>query len=162
MNQTVSITHEVGRHLAVTTFEWHHEELGDQMAAAFGPVARYLTEHGIAITGPAVGFYRRIDGGVFRASAGFVVDGQVAGDGVVEPLLLPPGDTLTTLHIGPYERLTETYAALQDHAAARELVLDQDVMWEEYYSDHAAPAEQTRTRVYWPIVSQHARSEAMA
>ena len=101
MNQTVSITHEVGRHLAVTSFEWHHEEIGDRMAAAFGTVARYLAEHGIAITGPAVGYYRRVDGGVFRASAGFVVDQVVEGDGVV--------DSGPSAWIGRLARLNEVF-----------------------------------------------------
>ena len=59
-------------------------------------------------------------------------------------------DTVRTLHIGPYERLIETYAALQSYAATHGLRLDQQVMWEEYRSHPEVEPALTATVVHWP------------
>jgi effector-binding domain-containing protein len=45
---------------------------------------------------------------------GFTVRELVPGEGDVEPSSLPAGEVAVTLHRGPYERLPEALAALQD------------------------------------------------
>jgi effector-binding domain-containing protein len=151
MNQSsIQVVHEVGRRLAVTSFSWSHEDVTERMCAAFSAVAGYLARHGVRITGPAVGCYEKAGDG-FTVSAGFVVDDVVEGDETVHPLTLPPGDTITTMHVGPYERLGEAYDALQDFAAQHHLVLDQHLMWEEYHSEPDVDPELVMTRVTWPV-----------
>jgi effector-binding domain-containing protein len=151
MNQTIDDVHEAGRRIAVTSFPWDHEDITELMAASFGTVARYLTRVGVPITGPAVGYYTKQEDGRFRVSAGFVVDDAFEGDGTVELTRLPTGRVVSTVHIGPYERLTETYDALQDYAARHHLVLDQGSMWEEYLSAPDVDPDQVHTRVTWPV-----------
>ena len=150
LNHCIEPTHEVGRHLAVTSFPFSHEDIGERVAAAFSAVAERLARRGIRITGPAVGVYEK-DGDGFTVSAGFVVDGPVADDEVVHGLALPAGDALTVVHVGPYDRLQEAYDALQDHASTHHLVLDQHLMWEEYLSDPEVDPELEMTRVTWPV-----------
>ncbi len=151
MNQTIDDVHEAGRRIAVASFPWEHEDIEELMAASFGTVARYLAQVGVAITGPAVGYYTKQTNGHFRVSAGFVVDQAFESDGTVEVMRLPAGRVISTVHIGPYERLSETYDALQDYAARHHLVLDQEAMWEEYLSSPDVDPEQVHTRVTWPV-----------
>lgn len=151
MNHTIGDGHEAGRRIAVTTFPWEHEDIDEVMAASFGVVARYLAKVRVPITGPAVGYYVKQDNGRFLVSAGFVVDEAFEGDGVVELKRLPASRVISTVHIGPYDRLGEAYAELQDHAARHHLVLDQGAMWEEYLSSHEVDPEQVHTRVCWPV-----------
>lgn len=149
MNRPIEIVHEFGRHAAVTTFEFHPDQPGDRIPEAFRTVAAYLGAAGIPATGAAIGCYRPRPEGM-TASVGFEVDEAIPGDGTVEPLTIPAGDTLRTLHIGPYERLPETYAALQAFAAEHDLLLDQHVMWEEYRSHPEVEPALTETVVHWP------------
>jgi effector-binding domain-containing protein len=150
MNHSIVTAHEPGRHLAVVSFPWSHEDVAERMSAAFGSVVDYLARNGIRITGPAIGYYERRPE-CAMVSAGFVVDELIEGDGHVDPLTLPPGDTISTVHVGPYERLPETYAVLQEHATLNHLVLDQHVMWEEYLSEPDVEPDLVMTRVIWPV-----------
>jgi AraC family transcriptional regulator len=150
MNHSIVTSHEVGRHLAVTSFPWSQEDVAERMSAAFSTVVRYLARSGVRITGPAIGYYERRPEGS-TVSAGFVVDEVVEGDGTVRSLTLPPGDTITTVHVGPYTTLAETYAALQEEATRDHLVLDQHVMWEEYLSQPDVEPDLLMTRVTWPV-----------
>lgn len=150
MNHTIDDAHEAGRLIAATSFPWAHEDIAELMTRSFGNVARYLAGIGVPITGPAVGYYvKGADG--FEVAAGFVVDQRFEGDGTVVPMRLPAGRVLTTVHVGPYERLTETYDAMQDYAARHHLVLNQEAMWEEYLSGPEVEPEQIHTRVTWPV-----------
>ncbi|HEY0949620.1 GyrI-like domain-containing protein [Nocardioides sp.] len=151
MNHTIDDVHEAGRRIAVTSFPWDHEDITEVMTASFGTVARYLAQVRVPITGPAVGYYTKQQDGHFRVSAGFVVDQAFESDGTVEVMRLPAGRVLSTVHIGPYERLTETYDALQEYAARHHLVLNQEAMWEEYLSGPEVEPEQVHTRVTWPV-----------
>lgn len=149
MNQHIEITHEPGRHLAVTSFQWSHEDIAERMAAAFSTVLAHLARTGVHVTGPAIGHYAKNPDG-FTVSAGFVVDEVIEGDDTVRSMTLPPGNAITTLHVGPYDRLLEAYDALQDYAAENHLAIDQHVMWEEYLSEPDADPELVMTRVTWP------------
>jgi effector-binding domain-containing protein len=150
MNRTIEIVHEFGRHAAVTTLDYRPGEPGERIPEAFRTVAAYLGAAGIPATGAAIGFYRMRDGGAMTASIGFEVDDAVPGDGTVESLHIPAGETLRTLHIGPYERLPETYAALQSYASGHGLQLDEHAMWEEYRSHPEVEPGLTETVVHWP------------
>ena len=149
MNRGIEIVHEFGRHAAVTTFDFHPGQAGDRIPEAFRTVAAYLGAAGIPATGGAIGVYRMGPEGM-TASVGFEVDQEIPGDGTVEPLTIAPGDTLRTLHVGPYERLPETYDALRSFAARHDLRLDEHVMWEEYRSHPEVEPGLTETVVHWP------------
>jgi effector-binding domain-containing protein len=149
MNRGIDIVHDFGRHAAVTTFDFHPGQPGDRIPEAFRTVAAYLGAAGIPATGAAISVYRmRPDG--MTASVGFEVDEEIPGNGTVEPLTIPAGETLRTLHIGPYERLPETYAALRSFAARHGRQLDEHVMWEEYRSHPEVEPGLTETVVHWP------------
>jgi effector-binding domain-containing protein len=127
-------------------------ELGSVFDRAFGSVAGAVAAQGVAVTGPPFGYYPRMPGDTVEVLVGFPVSGPIEPDGQVEPFELPGGRAVTAVHVGPYERLEQTYAALTAWAEASGLPLA-DHMWESYLSDPAAePDPETwRTSITWPL-----------
>ena len=150
----VTFTRESGRRVAVVCYQARPEEIGAKAGEAFGRVAEHLARTGTPVTGPAVSCYTT-GPETFDVASGFVVDGEVQpGDGV-EQCQLPSCDIATTTHVGPYDELAKAYDALRAGVLAhgRRLVED-GIMWEEYWSPPGTPPEQTRTVVCWPVVPQ--------
>ena len=150
MKYEVDILEAPARHLAVTRFSAPPAEIGEQMGRAFGIVMSYAAAHGIHTEGPAVAYYVRKDGS-FDVSAGFPVTNPMATDREVVPFDLPAREVARTTHIGGYERLMEAYRELHREVERRGRVLDEDVMWEEYWSGPEVPEAEHRTVVFWPL-----------
>lgn len=147
----VEVAQEPAREAAVRRFEVDLEHIGEQMGPAFGGVAGYLSQHGVAMTGSALTHYTvRADG--MEAAAGFEVAEPFEGGDGVEWFVLPEAEAVTTVHVGPYDRLVEAYDALHAHAAAIGRALDETQMWEEYLTGPDVPPDQMRTRVVWPLL----------
>jgi len=136
------------RDLAVVKFRAQAAEIGQRIGAAFGAVHEYLSQAGVQIQGPAVACFT--GQGEFDVAAGFVVPFAVPGDGSVVPAELPACEAAVTTHVGGYDSLPATYAAIHSWMAAigREPA---EMMWEEYWSDASTPPERTRTDIIWPV-----------
>jgi effector-binding domain-containing protein len=138
------------RHLAVVRFSASPEEIPQRIGPAFGTVFDYLDRHDIVPLGPPVGCYVTGAGATFEVRAGCAVDVPIRPDGDVEPYDLPTGESLTTVHTGPYDDLPRAYEALETraHELGREL---DTLMWEEYLTGPEVPPEQMRTAIHWPL-----------
>ena len=83
---------------------------------------------------------------------GMPVAAKVDGDGRVESGELPGGDIVTTMHVGPYEKLVEAHDAL--HVWMRENGKQlASAHWEIYWTDPGQepnPANY-KTELRWPI-----------
>ena len=85
----------------------------------------WLAARGQAPVGPPFLRYLVIDmAAAMVVQAGVPVAGPVEGDGDVEPDVLPAGDYLTTVHVGPYEGLYGATGGLLAHAGRNGLKLD--------------------------------------
>lgn len=76
----------------------------------------------------------------------------VTGEGDVKSGALPGGPTAVAMHAGPYDQLSETYAALERWIEANGL-RTAGAPWESYITDpaeHPDPGD-WRTEVYWPV-----------
>lgn len=107
---------------------------------------------GVAIVGPAFGFYPRSPAGTVVIEAGFPVSGPVEAHDEAHRLVLPGGRALRVVHVGPFETLEKTYRELQSWAAGQGLALAAG-MWETYLSDpENEPDPATwRTGIIWPL-----------
>lgn len=127
-------------------------DLPDFFARAFTATAAAARDQGTTLAGPPFALYHGMPGedGV-DVEAGFPVAAAVPGTGEVVTSLLPGGPAAVAVHVGPYERLVDTYAEVQARLAAQGLTPANE-MWEEYLSDPATePDPQTwRTVVHWP------------
>jgi AraC family transcriptional regulator len=108
---------------------------------------------GDAMAGPPYVRYHRIENDVFDIQAGCPVTPGTPGSGAVEAVALPGGRVAVGVHVGPYERLHESYAAMQEwmmemgHRPS-------GAPWEYYLNDPGStPQEQLRTQIIWPIAS---------
>jgi AraC family transcriptional regulator len=113
---------------------WHvAEQLG---CRPIMPFARYL-----AFEMPEVDF-----------EAGCLVDGPVEhGLGRVEAITLPGGELAVATHVGPYERLSETYGAVERWLGEQGRV-SHGAMWEVYLDDPGTtPPDRLRTEVVVPL-----------
>jgi effector-binding domain-containing protein len=90
----------------------------------------------------------------WRIEAGFAVPRVLPGAGEVVPSTLPACRALTTIHIGPYETLGDTWGALEAWAIEHHFERG-DVMWEVYLTDPQAVPDpaQWQTKLIVPIKS---------
>ena len=96
-----------------------------EIADEIPPLLDWLAARGQAPSGPAFLRYLVIDMAAdMVVQAGVPVAVPVEGDEHVEPDVLPAGDYLTTVHVGPYEGLYGATGALLAHAGREGLALD--------------------------------------
>ncbi|HZB51716.1 MAG TPA: GyrI-like domain-containing protein, partial [Mycobacteriales bacterium] len=107
--------------------------------------------------GPPFTAYRAVGDREFDVEAGFPVAARIVPDGSVRPGELPGGQTVETIHIGPYETLPETYGRILDWLRVRGLQPGRR-MWESYLTDPDDPEhrhpEGPQTLVVQPVEAE--------
>ena len=154
MSHTVEITTVPTRTVAVTRFHVDATELdqiGPRMGAAFGTVAERLGRAGVAPAGPGIACYTRADDG-FDVLAGFTVPAAFEPAAGLDRIDLGGCEVARTTHLGSYDTLPEAYDDLREQARAHgSRLVDDEPMWEEYWSPPETPPDQIRTDVFWPV-----------
>ncbi|MDO3395680.1 GyrI-like domain-containing protein [Nocardioides sp. SOB44] len=125
---------------------------------AFSSVPAAAAAAGVELVGPPFGLFPSMPGETVEVEAGFPVSaatGATAGTGEAEgvhDLLLPGGEVAQALHTGPYDKVGETYAAMESWMGEQGMV-PAGPPWESYVSDPEAEPdpEQWRTLVCWPV-----------
>jgi effector-binding domain-containing protein len=110
------------------------DELPGFFGRAIEQVAMTLTARGTPPTRAPFAFYPTVPGATIDVEAGFRVAEPVQPAGDVVPSALPAGTVITTTHIGPYDRLEESYRSLNEWAAEHGFV-PSGPMWEVYMND---------------------------
>ena len=129
------------------------EGIPEFLGRAYGAAAAHAQVSGVEIVGPPFARYEMLNGpeSGFSIEAGFPVSSAVDGSGVVEASALPDGRVAATWHIGPYDTMQPTYAAIvawiEEQGAA-----PSGTPWEVYYSDPSTEPDPAtwRTEVIWP------------
>jgi effector-binding domain-containing protein len=126
-----------------------------QMTEFFGPafdrVMRAVPEAGGRVSGPPFGWYRGVPTDVVDVSAGFPVSGDVhVPDGGVVVEERPGGRAVVAVHVGPYDTIEVTYAAVMSWMKEHSLEARED-MWEEYLSPPTGDPSTWRTRIVMPV-----------
>jgi effector-binding domain-containing protein len=125
-------------------------EISVTIGAAFAEVMAFLERHGIPPAGPLMSVYYDYseDSMAFRAGVFVAEDDMRAAQDAVRADRTPGGDVLHFTHVGPYETLRDSYAALMEHCAAEGLKIGAPT-WEVYVDDpDTTPAERLRTEIY--------------
>lgn len=128
------------------------DELPAFFGRAFQAAAEAAAASGVAIVGPPFGLYPTMPTDTVTVEAGFPVSGSVGSHGDAHRLVLPGGRAVVAVHVGPYDTMGETYAAVQAWIAEHDVEPDV-VMWERYLSDPASEPDPStwRTQVVWKI-----------
>lgn len=127
-------------------------ELTEFFGRAFQETMAALAAQGVQPAGPPFGKYYGTPSDVVDVEAGFPVSAAITPAGDVVPGSLPAGKVVETVHVGPYDTMDTSYAAVQRFMAEKGLTPGR-VMWESYLSDpEAEPDPATwRTQICWPV-----------
>ncbi len=131
-----------------------------EIAATIGEVLPkiflYAQKNGIALTGLPFTRYVEVGPGLLTIEPGMriaaaggalnSVDSEILSD------TLPAGPAATTTHIGPYDKLSDAYAAIQQWIEAEGFVAA-GAPWESYVTDPAEypDPKDWKTEVFWPL-----------
>jgi len=127
-------------------------EIADTFAECLPAVFRHCQAHGLAMAGPPFARYPDVGRGMLTVECGIPLVEPAEGVGEIEAGELVGGPVAAAVHVGPYETLHETHAAVerwietQGHATS-------GPPWESYVTDPAEvpdPAE-WRTEIRWPL-----------
>jgi AraC family transcriptional regulator len=164
--------HEPTRRLTMPTLSIEHRELAAQpvlfvrarparhelsaaIGEAVGKAYPYAQKSGLAITGHPITRYLSTGPGLYDIEVCIPLASPAIGHGEVVAGALPAGPAAVATHAGPYDQLTETYAALERWIEANGLKTA-GAPWESYVTDpgeHPDPAD-WRTEVFWPVANQ--------
>lgn len=109
------------RPAAVVRASMAASDLPPFFARAYGAVAAAAAGQGLEVAGEPFAFCPNTPTEVVEVAAGFPVSGAVQPAGDVVPMELPGGRAVTTVHVGPYDTLHETYAQMREWMAAQGL-----------------------------------------
>jgi AraC family transcriptional regulator len=127
-------------------------EIANAIGEGLGKAFPYSQRLGLAIAGRPFTRYLSTGPGLFSIEVGMPVATAPQGEGVVEAGTLPAGPVAVATHVGPYDQLSETYAALERWIESNGYRIG-GAPWESYITDpadHPDPAD-WRTEVYWPL-----------
>jgi AraC family transcriptional regulator len=130
-------------------------ELATAIGEGAGKTFPYAQRIGAAIAGHPFTRYLSTGPGLYSIEVGVPLAAPAAGDGDIEAGFLSAGPAAVAVHAGPYEQLSETYAALERWIEANGFRATESP-WERYVTDpgeHPNPAD-WRTEVYWPIAER--------
>jgi AraC family transcriptional regulator len=140
------------QHTAVVHVHCRPDAISDTMGQGFGTVFAAIGKNGAIPVGPVFARYFDFDADDVDFECGAVVAAPFAGVDEVTAGELGGGEAAVGMHIGPYDRLHETYEAMRAWIAEQGRT-PAKVMWEVYLSDPQTEpdAARWRTEVYWPV-----------
>lgn len=135
----------------------NRSQIGSAIGEALPHIFMYAQQHGIALAGHPLTRYVDVGPGLLTIEPAMRVVSRPASEekaaaGEVVEDVLPAGSAATTIHAGPYETLTEAYAALERWMEQNGL-RPAGSPWEDYITDPTEfpDPKDWKTEVCWPI-----------
>lgn len=126
-------------------------DLSQAMGRVYGEIAAHMQERGIPFAGAPYARYYNMDMQALDVEIGFPVAKQAPGTDTIKPCLLPAGKALVERHIGPYDKIEETYNRMMAYAEEQKLTMSGE-SYEFYLNDPAETSpEKLETEIYFPI-----------
>lgn len=128
------------------------KDIGSAMGPLFGEVHGYIQRSGGKPAGMPLALYHSIPAETVDLECAIPVESPLAGDDRVQAGELPPGTAATATHIGPYDNLPQTWAALTEWMRSQSLEAA-GAPWEVYVTDPGAEPDQSqwRTDIFFPV-----------
>jgi AraC family transcriptional regulator len=140
------------QHALVVKRRVARSEIAATIAESLGKTFPYALQNGLAIAGRPFVRYSDVGPGLMTMETGTPLAAPAPGVGEIEAITLPGGPAAVAVHMGPYDKLQETYAAME-RWMQQQGVRAAGAPWESYITDpaeHPDPAN-WRTDVFWPI-----------
>ena len=127
-------------------------EISKAIGEGLGKAFPYVMQAGLPIAGRPTARYLTTGPGLFDMQIGVPIAVPSPGQGDVQGGELPGGPIAVGVHAGPYEDLSETYAAMERWMDANGYQPG-GAPWESYVTDPAdfPDTKDWRTEVYWPM-----------
>jgi effector-binding domain-containing protein len=131
------------------------DEMPSFFDRVFPEIVGAVEQAGGTLVGPPFGWYHGRPTDSVDVAAGFPVagvpEGSLGGDLVA--VERPGGRAVTTVHVGPYDTLAQTYEQLEQHLTETPGLGVRDSMWEEYVTDPSAEPDTSKwqTRIVVPL-----------
>ncbi len=128
------------------------ENLGQVMGPLFGEVYGHIQHSGQTPVGMPFSVYYSMEGDSVDLQCGMPVAQSMEGAGRIEAGELPGGTVATVSHMGPYDALPQTWAALMEWMRSQGLQ-PAGPPWEVYVTDPTAEPDQSkwRTDIFFPV-----------
>ena len=127
--------------------------IGQAMAEMFTTLGQFIGDKHVPVAGPPFAVYRDHANGTMAMDLGFPVPAAAAAmaSGDVKAGTTPGGKAMRLVHVGPYDRLRDTYAEIEDHLRKNGLPMPEK-SWEVYLNEPGTvPGDELRTEIYVPI-----------
>lgn len=126
--------------------------IGKTMGELFAELMAFAARKGVQLSGPPFAMYHSWDDHKTDMEVGFPLPLEIGGEGRVRGTVIPGGRALVGHHVGPYERLVESYGKMQAWAGMRGLRLAPR-MWEVYLTDPQQEKDPGKyvTKLFWPL-----------
>lgn len=127
-------------------------ELHEFFHRAFSGIPAAVAQQGAQVVGPPYALYRGRISQEVDVEGGFPIAGSFTPTAEVGAGTLPAGRAVTTMHIGPYETLHESYARLEAYLHEQGLA-PADQVWEVYLTDPQSEPDTSKwqTALFWPL-----------
>ena len=127
-------------------------EIAATIAESLGKTFPYALQNGLAIAGRPFVRYSDVGPGLMTMETGTPLAAPAPGAGEIEAITLPGGPAAVAVHMGPYDKLQDTYAAME-RWMQQQGVRAAGAPWESYITDPAEYPDPAnwRTDVFWPI-----------
>ncbi len=127
-----------------------NDRIGEAMGSIFYRVMDFVAERGAVFDGPPFAFYHSYNDERTDMTCGFPVKQAIDDDEDIRPFKIPGGRAVTAVHVGPYDKVIDTYHKVQEFIEAEGL--RPSAMWEYYLNDpEENPPEKLLTQLYWKV-----------
>ena len=128
------------------------KEIGQVIGALLGEVHGYIQSSGQRPAGMPIAIYHSVPTDTVEFECAIPVASPLPGAGRVRPGELPAGTAATVTHVGPYDNLPQTWAALHAWMQSQNLEAA-GAAWEVYVTDPGSEPDQSkwRTDIFFPV-----------
>ena len=144
------------QHALVISKRVKQSEIAQAICEVLPRVFMYAQAAGVAFSGPPITRYVQTGPGLMTIEPGMPVAMLPASAGPdaaeISPITLPGGSVAVTMHMGPYDRLPDAYAAMEQWIESEGLKTA-GPPWESYITDPAdfPDPKDWKTEVFWPV-----------
>jgi AraC family transcriptional regulator len=130
-------------------------EISAALGEILGNVFQQALQNGFALAGAPFARYLEWGPGLVTMEGGVQVQAHIPSAPLGDQIraeTLPGGPVATTVHAGPYDKLTEAHAAVQQWIETEGLTMN-GAPWEVYVTDPGQypDPKDWKTEVYWPV-----------
>lgn len=128
-----------------------YEDIPTAMGRMYGELVVHMQKNKVQMIGPPFAYYHSWSNGEVDVECGFPVTASSKEDGRIRTFTLPEVRAVTSMHIGPYQTIMETYTKAENWIRSHGYE-PADHMWETYLnSPQEVPPEKLMTEIFWPI-----------